>query len=120
MSSQIQGVVKNINETKVISEKFKVQIVVIETEDQYPQTLAIQFVNDKIKIVDKLNIGDKADFNININGREYTNKSTGEVGHFISLNCWSFTPIVKKMGNIESRFQEEAINNMTEDSDMPF
>lgn len=122
MNNQIIGYVRDIQETKVISERFSVQAVIIETDDKYPQTMPIQFVNDQINLVNKLNIGDKVECNININGREYTNKKTGEVGHFINLQCWSFNMLGQEPNtpnSTESEILEDGVVNPSDD-DLPF
>lgn len=124
MNNQLIGYVRDIQETKVISEKFSVQSVIIETDDKYPQHMPIQFVNDQINLVNRLNIGDKVEFNININGREYANKKTGEIGHFISLQCWSFNLLGQESvpnvpNSTESQILEEGVLN-SEDDDFPF
>jgi hypothetical protein len=125
MNNQIVGFVTQIQEVKIITEKFSVQNVIVQTEGQYPQNLPIQFSNDQINLVGRLKVGSKVEFNININGKEYTNKNTGEIGHFVSINCWSFnlldSEVLQKEEKAPAGSKEEAENTPSEPKDdLPF
>ena len=119
MNNQVTGFVKEIQETKVVSEKFSVQNVIVETDDKYPQLLPLQFANDQIQLVDKLNVGDLVQFNINISGREWKNPKTDQVNYFVSLNCWSFDINENESSNEKPNSTEESILESGKD-DLPF
>ena len=47
-----EGKLKRIHEEQIINERFKKREFVIETEEQYSQTLIFQLVQDKTNIID--------------------------------------------------------------------
>jgi hypothetical protein len=61
---------------------FKKRQLVVETDEQYPQKVGIDFVQDKCSILDKYVIGDSVKVGINIRGNEYNSK------YYVSLNGW--------------------------------
>lgn len=78
----VTGKVVSLGEVEIISDKFSKKIVAIETKEDYPQTIGIDFVNDKIKLAENLSLGDEITISVNIRGREWKGK------YFISLNGW--------------------------------
>jgi len=61
--------------------------VVIETKEEYPQKILIEFIKDKCEILDKFSLGDQVSIDINLRGREWVNKD-GETKYFNSLQGW--------------------------------
>lgn len=61
---------------------FKKRQLVVETDEQYKQTIPIDFVQDKCSVLDNFNIGDDVKVSINIRGNEYNSK------YYVSLNGW--------------------------------
>jgi len=86
--SEIKGKILVINDTQVVSEKFQKREFVVETAEQYPQFIPMQFTQDKCDVLDKYNVGQTVTAHINIRGKKYTNKTTGADGYFLSLECW--------------------------------
>ena len=84
---EISGKIKVINPTKEVSDTFKKRELVVTTEEQYPQHILIDFIQDKCSILDSYKVGESVTVSINIRGKEYTNKN-GEVGYFNQLNGW--------------------------------
>jgi len=85
--------IKRIEDIKEIGEKkFKTRNVVVATEEQYPQTLAIQFTQDRVNAVDVFKPGDKVKIAINLRGREWTN-AAGEVSVFNTIEGWKIEKI---------------------------
>jgi hypothetical protein len=59
----------------------------IDLESDYPQTIKIELVKDKMSLIDKFNVGDSIAIDVNVRGRRVTLKDqTEEV--FNSLNGW--------------------------------
>ena len=84
----ITAVIKRIEDIKEVGEKkLKVRIVVVTTEEQYPQTLAIQFTDEKVHAVDIFKPTEKVKIAINLKGREWTNPK-GEVVVFNTIEGW--------------------------------
>ena len=108
--------------TRVVSDKFKVQEVVFEMGDKYPAPIIFQVTNEDIE---KFNIQEgKSYYDIcyNLGGREWT-APDGVVKYFTSLKICSISTTPKtEVTGIESNFQEDAIKDMQSDveDDMPF
>jgi translation initiation factor IF-3 len=85
---EIQGKVKMIDETKTYGSKgFRKRELVVTTEEQYPQTIMIEFVQDKTDLLDPFKEGDNVKVSINIRGREWVNPQ-GETKYFNSIQGW--------------------------------
>ena len=126
---EIIGKVKVVNPEQQISEKFVKRELVITTDEQYPQHILIEFIQDKVDLIDKLSPGDDVKVHINISGRLWTNPQ-GEDKYFNSIKGWR----VEKIGQQEDagQFNPPPINNNPqeikkdyaptdeEESDLPF
>ena len=85
---EIKGTVKLVEETQVVGTNgFRKRLCVITTSEQYPQTIATEFVQDKVDLLDKVDEGDEVTISINIRGREWTNPE-GEVKYFTTVQGW--------------------------------
>lgn len=77
-----------IDETKTFgSSGFRKRELVITTEEQYPQHLLIEFVQDKTNLLDNFKEGQAVKVSINLRGREWTNPQ-GETRYFNSIQGW--------------------------------
>ena len=84
---EILGTVKVIGETIEVSASYKKRELVISTEDQYPQSIAIEFPQDKGSLLDFYEVGQSVKVSINLGGREWVNP-TGETKYFNSVKGW--------------------------------
>lgn len=84
---EVTGIIRKIEDTQQIKETFKKRSLILTTEEQYPQHLNIEFLQDKTSILDQYNEGDKVTVGINLRGREWTSPQ-GEVKYFNSINGW--------------------------------
>lgn len=85
---EVSGRIKVIGSTQEFgSNGFKKRECVITTNEQYPQSLLIEFTQNNTALLDSYSIGDDVTIQINIRGREWTNPQ-GEVKYFVSLNGW--------------------------------
>ena len=85
---EVQGTIKKIDETKTFgSNGFRKRELVLTTEDQYPQHLLIEFVQDKTDLLDAYKEGQQIKVSINLRGREWTSPQ-GEVKYFNSIQGW--------------------------------
>jgi len=71
---EITGTIKVLGNLEKVSDKLTKKQVVITTDEQYPQDLAIEFLNDKIDTLKNFKTGDKVVIGINLRGREYNGK----------------------------------------------
>ncbi|MGI9525852.1 MAG: DUF3127 domain-containing protein [Weeksellaceae bacterium] len=84
---EIIGKVTKIFDTQTFQSGFKKREMVVTTDEQYPQPIAIEFLQEKTEIPDSLNIGDQVKVSINLRGREWTNPE-GVVKYFNSIVGW--------------------------------
>ena len=85
---QLSVTIVRILETKEIGEKlFKVREIHVDTEEHYAQRLAIQFTQDKTAILDNFKPGEKVKIDINLKGKEATNKE-GQPVVYNTIQGW--------------------------------
>merc|ERR1712086_1117742 len=84
----VQGKVKMIGETQTFgSNGFRKRELVVTTEEQYPQHILVEFVQDKCDLLNSFNIGQAVKIGINLRGREWVNPQ-GETKYFNSVQGW--------------------------------
>lgn len=84
---ELQGTVKKLSEAQTFASGFQKREMVLLTQEQYPQPINIEFLSDKINLLDNLHEGDQVKVGINIRGREWTSPQ-GEVKYFNSITGW--------------------------------
>ncbi len=83
MSYDLTGKVKLVQDAKTISDRFTVREFVVTVEDgKYPQDIVLQFVNDKVSLLDSVQEGQEVTVSFDIRGREYNGR------YFNNLNAW--------------------------------
>jgi hypothetical protein len=112
---EIKGIIKSIEPTKVVSEKFKSRQFVIQTQEQYSQTIQLQLVQGNCDTFN-MAVGQEGTFAINLKGREWTSPQ-GEVKVFNTIECWSW--------NAAQQMQQQAPSggltvSDVEKDDLPF
>ena len=100
---EVQGSIKVIGEVQEISAKFKKRELVVSTDEQYPQTLSIEFIQDKTDLLNKFEVGQNVKVGINLRGREWENPQTKEIKYFNSIQGWII----------------ELLENSSSDDDLP-
>lgn len=83
MSYQIKGKVKRVGESTQASDTFKYRDLIIETEDQYPQVVKLQFTQDRCDLLNPITPGQVVEVDFGISGKEMPD---GKV--FNNLNAW--------------------------------
>ena len=85
---ELQGTIKQIDQTKTVgSGGFRKRELVVTTDEQYPQHLLVEFVQEKTELLDKFKVGQPVKVSINLRGREWTSPQ-GEVKYFNSIQGW--------------------------------
>jgi hypothetical protein len=85
---EIQGKIKLIGETQSFgSNGFRKREVVVTTEEQYPQHIMIEFVQDKTELLNSCQVGQQVKIGINLRGREWVNPQ-GQTKYFNSIQGW--------------------------------
>jgi translation initiation factor IF-3 len=82
----VSGKIKEI-QSEVIKGTFKSKNIIVTTDEQYPQHISIQFVQDKCDLLNNFNVGENVKIDINLRGREWTNPQ-GETVYFNTIQGW--------------------------------
>ena len=85
---EIQGKIKLIKEVQEISATFKKRELILTTDEQYPQTLSVEFIQDKTDLLNNFEINQSVKVGINLRGREWENPETKELKYFNSIQGW--------------------------------
>jgi hypothetical protein len=90
---EVTGRVKMIDTTKEVgSGGFKKRDVVVTTDEQYPQHILVQFVQDKCELLNNYQAGDNVKIDINLRGREWINPQ-GETVYFNTIQGWRIAKV---------------------------
>lgn len=90
---EIQGRIKQIFPSQMIGQNgFEKRDLVIVTDENYPQTIIIQFTQQRCDLLDSLQVGQNVKVYINIRGREWTNPQ-GEIKYFNTIEGWKIEVI---------------------------
>lgn len=126
---EVIGKLKYIGATTQVSATFSKREVVVVTNEQYPQSILIEFSQDKCSILDNYQVGQDVTVSINLRGREWVNPQ-GETRYFNSIQGW----FIKNNGSQQTQapqptqqhqnasaptFTPPPVDN-GDDSDLPF
>lgn len=84
---EVTGKIKVINATQQISAAYQKREIVITTEEQFPQNILIEFMQDRCDLVNPFKIWDKVTVSIKLKGREWVNPQ-GDYKYFNSIEGW--------------------------------
>ena len=126
---EITGKIKWIDEVKTYgSNGFRKREVVITTQEQYPQNILVEFVQDKCELLDPYQIGQDVRIGINLRGREWVNPE-GQTKYFNSIQGWRIDQLDQGTNNDESIPDQKPFettdlnkdqNDSDEEDDLPF
>jgi hypothetical protein len=123
---EVQGKIKVIGETQTFGANgFRKREVVITTEEQYPQSIMIEFVQDKTDLLNNYQVGQQVKININLRGREWVNPQ-GETKYFNSIQGWRIETLQQEQaGGVPpvppmDAFEPATNVNQEEHDDLPF
>lgn len=123
---ELQGKIKMIDETKTYGNNgFRKREMVITTEEQYPQHILIEFVQDKTELLNSYQVGMNVKVSINVRGREWVNPQ-GETKYFNSITGWRVENVDQSVSaNMPPMPPEDAFepaNDLNEEDhdDLPF
>ncbi|SNR81485.1 DUF3127 domain-containing protein [Lutibacter flavus] len=122
---EVTGKIKKIDETKTFGASgFRKREMVVTTNEQYPQMLMIEFVQDKCDLLDNYKEGQDVKVSINLRGREWINPE-GKAVYFNSIQGWrieagqaegSEIPPMAPLDNLETTSKVDD----SEPDDLPF
>lgn len=86
--AEIIGKVYFKSEVELIgANQMKKQILVVQTDNEYPQKLPIEFIKDKCDLLNNLQIGQQVKVSVNVRGNEYQDRN--QVTRFgLSFQGW--------------------------------
>lgn len=84
---EVSGKVKLVRDEQQVSASFKKRELIVSTEEQYPQFISINFVQDKCDLLNGIAEGDTVKVSINLRGREWINPQ-GEAQYFNDIQGW--------------------------------
>lgn len=106
---ELTGTIKKIGEMQTFASGFQKSELVLLTNEQYPQPINIEFLQDKCDLISYHKEGDKVKVHIGIRGREWTSPQ-GEVKYFNSIVGWR----VEKVGDTSATAAEPTQAKPTE------
>lgn len=119
---EITGKIKVLNETQNIGANgFRKREVVITTEDQYPQHILVEFIQDKCDLLNDYKVGKEVKININLRGREWINPE-GVAKYFTAIQGWRIE-LLNSQETAPVKLPEAAPVSFMEDepdNDLPF
>jgi translation initiation factor IF-3 len=89
---EVTGKIRVINAEQQVSATFRKRELVVTTEEQYPQYISINFVQDKCDLLNNYAQGDTVKVSINLRGREWVNPQ-GETKYFNDIQGWRIEKI---------------------------
>jgi hypothetical protein len=119
---EIIGNIKVLNDTQNIgSNGFRKREVVITTEEQYPQYILVEFIQDKCDLLNDYKVGQNVKININLRGREWINPE-GVAKYFNAIQGWRIE-LLNREESIQEKLPE--VTPVTflddeEDDELPF
>ena len=85
---EITGKIKVLGDIKTFGDNgFRKREVVVTTQEQYPQHLLIEFIQERCELLDSFKVGENVKISINLRGREWENPQ-GEIKYFNSIHGW--------------------------------
>lgn len=110
---EVTGKVKFVSAEQQVSTSFKKRELVITTDEQYPQSILIEFMQDKCDLLNNILVGQDIKVGINLGGREWVNPA-GETKYFNSIKGWKIDRVsIDKQPN-------PALNEIPKTDDLPF
>ena len=117
---ELQGKIKLVGETQTFgSNGFRKREVVLTTEEQYPQSILVEFVQDKCDLLNSYQVGQQVKISINLRGREWVNPQ-GETKYFNSIQGWRIERISSSINNPIPEPLTTNFDNLPNDEDLPF
>jgi hypothetical protein len=122
---EVTGKIKKIDEPKTFGASgFRKREMVITTNEQYPQMLMVEFVQDKCDLLNNYQVGQDVKISINLRGREWINPQ-GEAVYFNSIQGWRIEAAQEDATGTPpmaapAKFETTSDINDSEPDDLPF
>lgn len=115
MAYELTGKIKLLQEPRTFDSGFtKREMVVVVEDGKYPQEINLEFVQDKVALLDSLQPGQEVTVTFDIRGREYNGR------YFNNLQGWKVAVAGEQPGMNQSSALPVAPHAEIEDDDIPF
>ena len=107
---ELLGKIKLIGDIKTYGDNgFRKRELVLTTEEQYPQHILIEFIQNNCELLDNYSIGQTVRIGINIRGREWESPDQG-IKYFNSIQGW-------RIESLDDQVMDSAAEDLPIDSD---
>ena len=115
MAYELSGKIKLIQNPQTFASGFtKREMVVIVEDGKYPQEINLEFVQDKVALLDKLQPGQSVTVSFDIRGREYNGR------YFNNLQGWRVSVDDEQGNNAPAPADDNPPPEAYLDDDVPF
>ena len=109
---EVLGKIKLLGEIKTYGDNgFRKRELVLTTEEQYPQHILIEFIQNNCELLDNYSIGQTVRIGINIRGREWESPDQG-IKYFNSIQGW-------RIESLDDQVMDSAPEDLPIESDNP-
>lgn len=123
---EVIGKIKLIGDVQTFgSAGFRKRELVVTTDEQYPQMIMVEFLQDKVDLLNSYKVGQDVKVSINLRGREWINPQ-GEAKYFNSITGWRVESLSQAAPNAQNlppvdQFQQATSFSQNEpEDDLPF
>ena len=121
---EVIGKVKLIGEVQTFGTSgFRKRELVVTTDEQYPQMIMIEFVQDKTDLLNNYKVGQDVKVSINLRGREWINPE-GVAKYFNAIQGWRIESLSQGASASSaapvSKFEAASSVSDEEPDDLPF
>ena len=124
---EVTGKIKMLGDAKNVGNgSFLKRELVVTTEEQYPQHILVEFVQDKCDLLNSFKVGEAVKVSINLRGREWVDPQ-GVAKYFNAIQGWRVERLVAEAPNAQmppmpaaEAFAPATNLNEDEPDDLPF
>ena len=115
---ELLGKIKLIGDVKTYGDNgFRKRELVLTTEEQYPQHILIEFIQNNCELLDNYSIGQTVRIGINIRGREWESPDQG-IKYFNSIQGWRIESLDDQVMDSASEDLPTESDNLPKDDDL--
>lgn len=111
VKNELRGTIFQIFPPQTITPKLTKSEFILKTEDQYPQEIKIELINQNTALINKYKVGDKVSVDLNIRGRKASNGQW-----YNSIQAWKISHLLDNpsinMADQNPSRQEEVVDDM--------
>lgn len=82
---------------------------VVVTDEDYPQQLKFELLNNRINLLDNFNIGDMIEVHFNLCGREWYSSKDNKMIYFMMLRAWRIKKLVERGNYVYQPTQDKPL-----------